>query len=67
MKTPHNSMQMWNMALTVIPPPSSTLPAPKTCLSLSCVMIPLHRERYPEMTKQESAVNIHASVIRAII
>lgn len=56
MKTPYNSMQMWNMALTVIilslPP---TLPAPKTCLSLSCVMIPLNRERYPEMTKQESA------------
>lgn len=21
MKMPHNSMQMWNMALTVIPPP----------------------------------------------
>lgn len=49
MKTPYNSMQMWNMALTVITPP--TLPAPKTCLSLSCVMIPLNRERYPEMAK----------------
>lgn len=23
MKMPHNSMQMWNMALTVIPPPDA--------------------------------------------
>lgn len=25
MKTPYNSMQMWNMALTVIPPPRRCL------------------------------------------
>lgn len=36
MKIPHNSMQMWNMALTVIIPPPPALPTPKTCLPL-CV------------------------------
>lgn len=36
MKIPHNSMQMWNMALTVIISPPPALPTPKTYLPL-CV------------------------------
>lgn len=69
MKIPHNSMQMWNMALTVIlPPPPSTLTAPKTCLALSCVMIPLNGGALPRNDKNRNPqANIHASVIRAII
>lgn len=70
MKIPHNSMQMWNMALTVIilHPPPSTLPASKTCLPLSCAMIPLNRGALPRNDKNRNPqANIHASVIRAII
>lgn len=58
MKMPHNSMQMWNMALTVIilPPPPDAV-TPKNCLSLSCVMIPLSRGRSPHNDEKQESVS----------
>lgn len=36
MKTPHNSMQMWNMALTVTPPPLDAACAENLPISFVC-------------------------------
>ena len=55
------------LSLSSTPPPS-TLPASKTCLPLSCAMIPLNRGALPRNDKNRNPqANIHASVIRAII
>ena len=51
MKMPHNSMQMWNMALTVIiPPPPGAAYAENLSTALR-VMIPLNGEALPRNDK----------------
>lgn len=57
MKMPHNSMQMWNMALIVIPPPPPDAAYVENVPIAFMCMIPLNRGRSPHNDEKQESVS----------